>query len=53
MMTGGEEKWGGGCCRRLQELGKNIKIEIELRSTQEVEGEACTGGGRLVQEVVS
>jgi hypothetical protein len=28
MMTGGEECWGGGCCRRLQ--GKNIKNEIEF-----------------------
>ncbi len=46
MMTGGEERWGGDCCRRLQELGENVKNEIEV--------EVHTGGGgkeRLVQEV--
>jgi hypothetical protein len=39
MMTGGEERWVGGCCRRLQELGKNIKNEIEF-------GVHTGGGGR-------
>ncbi len=49
MMTSGEERWGrGGFCRRLQEPGKNIKNvkrKLKLRPIQEMEGEACTGGG--------
>ncbi len=44
MMTGEEERWEGGLCRRLQEPGKNIKNV--LRPIQEMEGEACTGGGK-------
>jgi hypothetical protein len=47
-MTGGEER-GGGFCRRLQEPGQNIKNvnrNLKLRPIHEMEGEACTGGGK-------
>jgi hypothetical protein len=45
-MTDGEE--GEGQYRRLQEVGPytggNVNRVLKVRSVQEMEGEACTGG---------
>jgi hypothetical protein len=45
-MTGGEERWGGGgLLQEATEPGKNVNRKLKLRPIQEMEGEACTGGG--------
>jgi hypothetical protein len=53
MMTGGEERWGGETVAGgYRSWVKNIKNEIEVEAhtgggvlVQERGGEACTGGG--------
>ncbi len=46
MMTGGEERCGGGpFAGGYRSLVKNANRKLKLRPTQEMEGEACTGGG--------
>ncbi len=41
---------GGAFCRRVQEPGENANRKLKLRPIQEMEGEACTGGGASTGE---